>query len=164
MAKIEEKPCSTCFKPIFWLIPGTRKSDFGYYYSTVTNGQTPIFFIFPASIPSFFKNADRIVGGQDAPSEIPWQVSIRQGWFNSGKHWCGGTILDSKTILSAAHCFFDSKDGRDFVKKLQPYIKVGSTNVDGTEAQVQLAPIHYNYMFFLHDVEKLNGLFSLTFV
>ena len=25
-------------------------------------------------MPSFMKNADRIVGGQDAPSPIPWQV------------------------------------------------------------------------------------------
>ena len=48
---------------------------------------------------------DRIVGGADAPSAIPWQVSIRV-W---GSHFCGGTILDSKTILSAAHCFTEYK-------------------------------------------------------
>ena len=42
------------------------------------------------------QNADRIVGGEDAPSMIPWQV-----WFPGG---CGGTILDSCTILTAAHC------------------------------------------------------------
>ena len=28
--KNEEKPCSTCLKPIIRLIPSTRKSDFGY--------------------------------------------------------------------------------------------------------------------------------------
>ena len=49
-----------------------------------------------ADIPSFMKNADRIVGGQKAPSPIPWQVYKGAG--------CGGTILDSTTILSAAHC------------------------------------------------------------
>ena len=48
-------------------------------------------------MPSFMKNADRIVGGQDAPSPIPWQVSIEYG--------CGATILDSTTLLSAAHCY-----------------------------------------------------------
>ena len=46
---------------------------------------------------------NRIVGGKDAPSMIPWQVSVR----NNGYHFCGGTILDSKTILSAAHCFVE---------------------------------------------------------
>ena len=39
-----------------------------------------------------------IVGGQSAPSPIPWQVSIQ------GVN-CGGTILDAFTVLSAGHCF-----------------------------------------------------------
>ena len=42
-----------------------------------------------------------IVGGQQAPYPIPWQVSVQ--FF--GNHICGGTILDTYTILSAAHCF-----------------------------------------------------------
>ena len=49
-----------------------------------------------------FKPA-KIVGGQIAPSPIPWQVSVQSG----GSHFCGGTILDNYTILSAAHCFDD---------------------------------------------------------
>ena len=49
-----------------------------------------------------------IVGGQIAPSPIPWQVSLQFG----GAHFCGGIILDTFTILSAAHCFKrDSVDG-----------------------------------------------------
>ena len=35
-------------------------------------------------MPSFMQNADRIVGGEEAPSMIPWQVSI---WKNN-MHWC----------------------------------------------------------------------------
>ena len=58
-----------------------------------------------------------IVGGQIPPSPIPWQVSVQI----EGKHiGCGGTILDTYTILSAAHCFDiqrfrdgDSVDGVD---------------------------------------------------
>ena len=42
-----------------------------------------------------------IVGGQDAPSPIPWQVSVRS-WSS---HFCGATILDESTLLCAAHCF-----------------------------------------------------------
>ena len=30
LGKNEENPCSTCLQPIFWLNPGTQKSDFGY--------------------------------------------------------------------------------------------------------------------------------------
>ena len=57
-------------------------------------------------MPSFMTSSNRfniseIVGGQDAPSPIPWQVSVQ----NFGFPFCGATILDSSTILSAAHCF-----------------------------------------------------------
>jgi len=47
---------------------------------------------------------DRIVGGEDATSSIPWQVSVRNGQSGGG-HFCGGTILDETTIMCAAHCF-----------------------------------------------------------
>ncbi|KAG7201683.1 hypothetical protein KM043_004411 [Ampulex compressa] len=45
--------------------------------------------------------AGRIVGGQNAaPHEFPWLVSITR----KGGHFCGGTIITSKLILTAAHC------------------------------------------------------------
>ena len=47
------------------------------------------------------QNTDRIVGGEAAPSMIPWQVAM---FTSGGFHFCGGTVLDSCTILSAAHC------------------------------------------------------------
>ena len=48
-------------------------------------------------------SGNRIVGGAAAPGAIPWQISFRA--CQAGYcHNCGGTILDAKTILSAAHC------------------------------------------------------------
>ena len=104
------------------------------------------FSVFSANLPSFMLDADRIVGGQEASSEIPWQVSVRAGndvyntggflIASAGMHWCGGTILDAKTILSAAHCFFDEKDGKEFVNILKPFIKVGITDKWASNAQV----------------------------
>ena len=41
---------------------------------------------FLADMPSFMKNADRIVGGDEAPSMIPWQVAMLSGSFQ----FCGG--------------------------------------------------------------------------
>ena len=48
--------------------------------------------------------SDRIVGGKNADSAIPWQVSLRN-WNTGEYHYCGGTILNANTVLSAAHCF-----------------------------------------------------------
>ena len=47
----------------------------------------------------------KIVGGNKAPSPIPWQVHVHFQKFGRQKG-CGGTILDKETILSAAHCFY----------------------------------------------------------
>ena len=63
-------------------------------------------------MPTFMQNADRIVGGEAAPEMIPWQVAM------FGSFFCGGTVLDSCTILSAAHCGIKPCD----------FIRAGSTN------------------------------------
>lgn len=54
----------------------------------------------PAS--SFDTDVRRIVNGTDTTIErIPFQVSIL--FFNS--QWCGASILDENTLITAAHCF-----------------------------------------------------------
>lgn len=47
---------------------------------------------------------DRIVGGSLAePNEYPWIVAIMNTHQN--QIWCGGSIITTEHILSAAHCF-----------------------------------------------------------
>ena len=81
-----------------------------------------------AKIPSWMKNSflTYIVGGQEAPYPIPWQVYL------SGIG-CGGTILDKYTILTAAHCL------NDFPTLPNPsiYIKAGITHHNASGPNVQ---------------------------
>ena len=58
----------------------------------------------------------RIVGGENAPSPIPWQVKVHI----SNQPICGGTILNEETILSAAHCFHPLSQAHD-----QDFIEAG---------------------------------------
>ena len=45
-----------------------------------------------------------IVGGEDASlSDYPWQVSLRNVVVGLS-HFCGGSILNERWILTASHC------------------------------------------------------------
>jgi hypothetical protein len=47
------------------------------------------------------QDAERIVGGLTTQlGEWPWIA----GLFNAGRHICGGSLIDNKHILTAAHC------------------------------------------------------------
>nr|XP_033798800.1 suppressor of tumorigenicity 14 protein-like [Geotrypetes seraphini] len=52
----------------------------------------------------------RIVGGKDAASgRWPWQVSLQMGIHG---HICGASVIASKWLISAAHCFLNSESIR----------------------------------------------------
>lgn len=63
----------------------------------------------------------KIVNGWESRvHEFPFQVALYFDWF----YICGGSIIDSTHVLSAAHCMF-SESPSDYL------IRVGAQNLDG---------------------------------
>jgi len=48
----------------------------------------------------------RIVGGDDAEDDYPWMVAL----YYSGNFTCGGVLISSKWLATAAHCVYDTDD------------------------------------------------------
>ncbi|XP_072307000.1 chymotrypsin-like elastase family member 1 isoform X2 [Eucyclogobius newberryi] len=54
---------------------------------------------------------DRVIGGHDAkPNDWKWQVSLQMDSHNDGSfyHICGGSLIDSFHVMTAAHCILSS--------------------------------------------------------
>jgi secreted trypsin-like serine protease len=47
-----------------------------------------------------------IVGGDDADREYPWMVAL----YQSGNYSCGGVLISSHWIATAAHCVYEDND------------------------------------------------------
>ncbi|KAM9327170.1 trypsin-like isoform 2-T2 [Gastrophryne carolinensis] len=78
---------------------------------------------------------DKIVGGYTcAKNSVPYQVSL-----NSGYHFCGGSLVNSLWVISAAHCY-----------KSRIQVRLGEHNIitnEGSEQFINSAKVirHANY-------------------
>jgi len=91
---------------------GWKSKDPNYKHQSEDCAKIPFWMLQPDL--SFY-----VSGGEDASFPIPWQALIKRPLDLEGIY-CGATILDSKTLLSAAHCFLPV--GR---RSINTWIRVG---------------------------------------
>jgi len=76
----------------------------------------------------------RIIGGKETcPGCIPWQVALISKKKVNGttvSYLCGGTILSSRFVLSAGHCFYWPLPGYPVIEKHLIQILAGATDLD----------------------------------
>ncbi|XP_047346991.1 trypsin-1-like [Vespa velutina] len=79
----------------------------------------------------------RIVGGENAnKGEFPYQVSLQWGLTSSNtKHFCGGSILNEKWIITAGHCILAVPSVGAFV------VKAGKHNIKYSEKGEQIIKV-----------------------
>ena len=89
----------------------------------------------------------RIVGGTPTASgEFPWQIMLTRSYTNElGQKMmelCGGTILNEKWMLTAAHCVAKSSIASEY----QVQLGVHDLNRrEGTERRANVAKVCFNF-------------------
>lgn len=85
---------------------------------------------------------DRIVGGSEVSIvQFPWQVSLRLARRSS--HYCGGSLLNTKFVITAAHCVKDQKEGS--VNVVMGSTTIKSLSANSKTVAVKKFHIHDNY-------------------
>ncbi len=119
-------------------------SMFAYAADTVTN---PLI-----DNDSLINVKPKIVGGEEVQQIYPWMASLQSLLPNGTyQHFCGGSLIHEKWILTAAHCVLG-------VNPEQLRVVLGTLNLNNTNnAEIKLVNnigIHagYNRNVFLNDI------------
>ncbi|KAM4562523.1 chymotrypsin-like elastase family member 2A, partial [Odontesthes bonariensis] len=113
-------------------------------------------------LPTFPPAVSRVVAGEDvSPHSWPWQVSLQSDSRGRWTHVCGGTLISSEWVLSAAHCINDRYNYR---------VELGKHSLKATEegsialmASKIIAHEDYNILLSRNDIALIKLSSPVTF-
>uniref|UniRef100_A0A672YRD1 Coagulation factor IX n=1 Tax=Sphaeramia orbicularis TaxID=375764 RepID=A0A672YRD1_9TELE len=105
----------------------------------------------------------RIVGGElVTPGEIPWQVALIAR--PSGQLFCGGSILSSLWVITAAHCLVEAQNSFFVRVDFSKFLHILGTEQDYEVLQQHIHPrYNANISLFNHDIGLLYLKDPITF-
>ncbi|XP_077460314.1 chymotrypsin-like elastase family member 2A [Stigmatopora argus] len=101
--------------------------------------------------PAYPPVLDRVVAGVDVkPHSWPWQVSLQSDKTGHWNHVCGGTLISSEWVLTAAHCF----NGRsNYTVKIGMHsLKASEESLVSCKAAQIITHEDYNMMLSRNDI------------
>lgn len=104
---------------------------------------------------------ERIYGGSEAkPGQFPYQITLRL--WHSSLHYCGGSIISNRHILTAAHCVRPTSPVLDYTVIVGAHSKTGK---DGRGYKVARFIQHegFNETSLQHDVALIELETTIVF-
>uniref|UniRef100_A0A665SXJ6 pancreatic elastase II n=1 Tax=Echeneis naucrates TaxID=173247 RepID=A0A665SXJ6_ECHNA len=113
-------------------------------------------------LPTFPPVLSRVVSGEDVrPHSWPWQISLQSGSSGRWRHVCGGTLISSDWVLTAAHCINDRRKYRVELGKHSLMASEGGSTARGT-AKI-ITHKDYNTMLSRNDIALIKLSSPVTF-
>jgi len=79
------------------------------------------------------------------PAEFPWIVSLQKNCGNgSYQHFCGsGSILDDRSVITAAHCVWNKKP--EMLQILAGVMNISEVEPEQQRVNIEKIILHPNY-------------------
>jgi secreted trypsin-like serine protease len=103
-----------------------------------------------------------IVGGTAVPDgNYPFMVALLDKRKPGGAFqelFCGGTLIDKDSVLTAAHCFFRNRD--IFQARIKLVVMLGRTTLDQSRGQLQAVPFSHRFIHPRYDGNKRGEIYD----